>query len=108
MGESGSRMSWVGRVAAVGAIIIALAAVGYLMLGGGDSYEVRARFQAATQMVKGNLVQVGGRKVGLVKEIKLTRNGEASERRPADEHVDVSVQRGAIDPSLRGSHRHGA
>jgi phospholipid/cholesterol/gamma-HCH transport system substrate-binding protein len=77
MGESGSRMSWVGRVAAVGAIIIALAAVGYLMLGGGGSYEVRARFQAATQMVKGNLVQVGGRKVGLVKEIKLTRDGQA-------------------------------
>jgi len=70
-------LSWVGRLAALGALLIALGVAGWLLLGGNETYEVRARFQAATQMVKGNLVQVGGRKVGLVEDIRLTRNGEA-------------------------------
>ena len=61
-------------------------AAGFLLLGGGESYEVRARFQAATQIVKGNLVQVGGRKVGTVEEIELTARrpgrADAEDRRP--------------------------
>ena len=58
-------------------MVIALVVAGFLLLGGAEDYEVRVRFQAATQMVKGNLVQVGGRKVGLVEDIRLTRDGQA-------------------------------
>ena len=70
-------LSWIGRLSAVVALLIVLGVAGFLLLGGGGSYEVRARFQAATQMVKGNLVQVGGRKGGVVEEIRLTRDGQA-------------------------------
>jgi len=43
--------------------------------GGGFQYKVR--FQNASQLVKGNLVQVSGRKIGLVEDLDLTRNGQA-------------------------------
>ena len=49
----------------------------WLLLGGDDGYSVKARFQAATNVVKGNLVQVGGRKVGIVEDIELADDGEA-------------------------------
>ncbi len=67
-----------GRVLAVGAVLVAVAAVAVVLLGdGGDSYNVKARFQNASQLVKGNLVQVAGAPVGSVKKIELTDDGEA-------------------------------
>jgi phospholipid/cholesterol/gamma-HCH transport system substrate-binding protein len=55
---------------------VVLAAV--LLLGaGGGGYTVKARFQNASQLVKGNLVQVGGQAVGKVKKIDLTSDGQA-------------------------------
>ncbi len=38
---------------------------------------VKARFQSASQLVKGNFVQVAGRPVGEVRAIRLTRDGQA-------------------------------
>jgi phospholipid/cholesterol/gamma-HCH transport system substrate-binding protein len=93
-------LSWVGRIAAVCAIVIALGAVGYLMLGGADGYEVRARFQAATQMVKGNLVQVGGRKVGTVEDIRLTDDGQAELKLKIDD-PDYTPLRAGTQATLR-------
>jgi phospholipid/cholesterol/gamma-HCH transport system substrate-binding protein len=61
-------------------LAIAAAAVlaALLLLGGGSGgYVVKARFQNASQLVKGNLVQVGGQKVGTVKKIDLTSDGQA-------------------------------
>ena len=71
-----NRLSPAGRIAAVAALIGAglLLAV---ILAGGDSYTVKARFQSAGQLVKGNLVQNAGRRVGLVKKIELADTGEA-------------------------------
>ena len=43
---------------------------------GGD-YIVKARFQNAAQLVKGNLVQTGGAPIGTVKTIDLTDDGQA-------------------------------
>jgi phospholipid/cholesterol/gamma-HCH transport system substrate-binding protein len=40
-------------------------------------YTVNARFQNASQLVKGNLVQVGGQPIGKVKAIDLTPDGQA-------------------------------
>ena len=53
--------SGIGRVAAIGAVIAAIALVGLMLFGGGaGGYSVTARFLNAGQLVKGNPVQVGG------------------------------------------------
>jgi phospholipid/cholesterol/gamma-HCH transport system substrate-binding protein len=65
-------------VLSVGAVVVAVAAVAVVLLRpGGSSYVVHARFQSASQLVKGDLVQVAGAEIGAVKAIKLTPNGEA-------------------------------
>lgn len=68
----------VGRVVALAAVVVAVALVAVVLLGsGGSSYVVHARFQNASQLVKGNLVQVAGAPVGTVEAIDLTDDGEA-------------------------------
>jgi len=60
------------------AVAAAVAVVAFVLIGsGGTDFTFKARFQNASQLVKGNLVQVAGDKVGDVKEINLTRDGEA-------------------------------
>jgi phospholipid/cholesterol/gamma-HCH transport system substrate-binding protein len=51
--------------------------VALLMFGGSGGYEVSADFQSASNLVKGNLVDVGGRQVGKVTDISLEPNGLA-------------------------------
>ena len=71
-----------GRAGAVAAIVLALAAVGYVLLKpGGTDYTVHARFQNASQLVKGNLVQVAGAPIGKVTNI------EPHARRPGRHHA---------------------
>lgn len=49
-----------------------------LLLGGeGGGYTVKVDFQNASQLVKGNLVQVGGQSIGKVTDINLTSDGQA-------------------------------
>src|SRR5215211_1014564 len=66
------------RAAALAAVLIVAVVVAVLLLRspGGD-YKVKARFQNAAQLVKGNLVQTGGAPVGSVENIDLTPRGEA-------------------------------
>jgi phospholipid/cholesterol/gamma-HCH transport system substrate-binding protein len=59
------------------AVVAAIGLVAVLMFGGGNGYEVTAEFQSASQLVKGNLVEVGGRQVGKVNDITLAPNGLA-------------------------------
>ncbi len=77
-------MSIWGRAAFAAALVLALVLAALLLLGG-DSYEVKARFQAATQMVPGNEVKIAGRPAGLVEEIELTEDNEAELRLTIDE-----------------------
>jgi phospholipid/cholesterol/gamma-HCH transport system substrate-binding protein len=71
-------VSGVGRVAAIGAIIAAVALLAIVLFGGfSNDYTVTARFLNAGQLVKGNPVQTGGAPIGSVQEIKITDNGEA-------------------------------
>ncbi|MDX6667084.1 MAG: phospholipid/cholesterol/gamma-HCH transport system substrate-binding protein [Solirubrobacteraceae bacterium] len=71
-------VSVIGRAAAIAAVLVAAVAVVVLLLGsGGKNYTVKAEFLNASQLVKGNLVQVSGREVGKVKSISLTDNGLA-------------------------------
>ena len=68
----------IARIAALLAVIAAAVLAAVLLLGaGGGGYTVKARFQNASQLVKGNLVQVGGQSVGKVKKIDLTTDGQA-------------------------------
>jgi phospholipid/cholesterol/gamma-HCH transport system substrate-binding protein len=67
----------IGRVAGVGALVIAVIAVAVIVLGGGSSYTVHAVFQNASQIVTGDQVEVGGVSIGTVKSIALTPHGQA-------------------------------
>ena len=68
------------RVAAVSAVLVAAVVVAVVLLGGGPGYEVKLNLENASQLVKGNLVQVAGQPVGKVKDIRLTDDGEAEVR----------------------------
>jgi phospholipid/cholesterol/gamma-HCH transport system substrate-binding protein len=59
------------------ALGIVVAAVLVIVLSGGSSYQVKAIFQNASQIVSGDEVQVSGNAIGSVSDIKLTPNGEA-------------------------------
>jgi phospholipid/cholesterol/gamma-HCH transport system substrate-binding protein len=65
-------------VLAVSAVCVAVAAVAVVLLrsGSGD-YTVHALFQNASQLVKGDNVQVAGAPIGSVSAIKLTDDGQA-------------------------------
>ena len=67
----------IGRVAAGAAIAVALIAVAFIVLSGGSSYQVRAVFGNASQIVGGDLVEVSGTAIGTVSNIALTPNGQA-------------------------------
>jgi phospholipid/cholesterol/gamma-HCH transport system substrate-binding protein len=68
------------------AIVAAAVLAGLLLLGGGSGgYTVKARFQNASQLVKGNLVQVSGQAVGKVQKIDLTPDGQAEITMSIDE-----------------------
>ena len=70
-------VSVAGRVAAVGAVVAAIVIVAILLFAGGGGYKVKARFENASQLVSGNLVEIGGTKAGTVGNIKITDDGQA-------------------------------
>jgi phospholipid/cholesterol/gamma-HCH transport system substrate-binding protein len=66
------------RLIALVALVAAAAFVAVMLLrASGSGYEVKARFQNASQLVKGNLVQVSGLPAGKVEDIRLTDDGQA-------------------------------
>jgi phospholipid/cholesterol/gamma-HCH transport system substrate-binding protein len=67
----------VGRVAALAAVCIAVLVVAVILLSGGTNYQVRLTFGDASQIVKGDQVQVAGNTIGSVSNIALTQNGQA-------------------------------
>jgi phospholipid/cholesterol/gamma-HCH transport system substrate-binding protein len=62
----------VARGAALGALALAVVVVAVLVLSTGASHRYELVFENAGQLVKGDDVQVGGRRVGSVTEISLT------------------------------------
>jgi phospholipid/cholesterol/gamma-HCH transport system substrate-binding protein len=71
-------VSVAGRIAAVLAVVVAVVIVSILLFaGGGGGYTVNVRFENASQLVKGNLVQVGGTAAGSVENIDITPDGQA-------------------------------
>ncbi|WP_205699486.1 MlaD family protein [Conexibacter sp. SYSU D00693] len=72
----GSRQ--ISRVLTAAALVVAVAVLAVVVLGGGGAdYRLTARFENAGQLVKGNLVQVAGRAIGEVEEIRLGDDGGA-------------------------------
>jgi hypothetical protein len=72
------RSEVLGRLLAIAAISAAIAVVALVLLDpGAPDYVVRARFANASQLVKGNLVQVAGVKIGSIRKIDLTDDGQA-------------------------------
>src|SRR3954452_6625286 len=68
----------VGRIVALAAVAIGVAAVVVVLSNNsGTDYTIHARFQNASQIVKGNLVQVSGTPIGKVDDIQLTDDGQA-------------------------------
>jgi phospholipid/cholesterol/gamma-HCH transport system substrate-binding protein len=83
--------SGIGRVAAMGAVIAAIALVALMLFGGGaGGYSVTARYLNAGQLVKGNPVQVGGVAIGSVTDIKIADDGRAEIKLEIDdEHAPL-------------------
>ena len=95
---AGEKLNVVGRVAAVAAVALAVVVVAVILLSGGSSYQVKAVFQDASQIVSGDQVQVAGNTVGSVSKITLTPDGQAQ--------LDAEHQRTrATRPCTRGPRR---
>jgi phospholipid/cholesterol/gamma-HCH transport system substrate-binding protein len=84
----------VARGAALGALALAVAVVAVLLLSAGGVHHYTLVFQNAGQLVKGDDVQVGGRRIGEVTDIALTPDNLAQ--------VSVDVEDG-FAPLHRGT-----
>lgn len=74
-----------GLVAIVAVLVVAL---------GGDQYKVNARFDHASQLIKGGDVQVAGRRIGAITDISLTDTGEANVELSIDDDDLVPLRTG--------------
>jgi phospholipid/cholesterol/gamma-HCH transport system substrate-binding protein len=81
----------VARVATILALVGAIVVVAWILFGGGgESYTVKARFLNASQVVRGGLVQIAGKRVGEIKELDLTDDGQAElTLEISDEHAPL-------------------
>src|SRR6266545_3018711 len=76
--------------------LAALIAVYILLFGTGSSYSVTASFENASQLVKGNRVDVAGVPVGSVSDISLSDDGQAL--------VELEISDSAYTPLPEGTH----
>ena len=81
-------------VLAVTALVVGVVAVVAVLTRSDEPYTIRAQFTNASQLVKGNTVEVGGRRVGLVKEIALSPEGLAEVTLELDEDEVTPLHEG--------------
>jgi phospholipid/cholesterol/gamma-HCH transport system substrate-binding protein len=77
----------IGRMLAVGALVLVVLIVVFLVVGGGGGASYQLIFKEAGQLVRGDQVQVGGVPVGSVTDIVLTKDDQAQ----VTIHVDSSL-----------------
>lgn len=70
--------------------------------GGGGGYQVTAQFQNAGQLVRGNIVQVGGVPVGRVEAFEITPNGAVAVR------LSIDDEHAPLKPGTRAVIRQGS
>lgn len=76
-----SKPAGFGRIAAIGALVLAIVAIAWILFGGGDDgYEYELVFETGGQLVKDNEVLIGGSPVGSVNSIELNDEGQAEVR----------------------------
>lgn len=83
------------RVAAVATVAVAVIAVAVIVLGTGSSYQIKAIFQNASQIVTGDTVDVAGNPVGSVSDIALTPDGQAQ--------LTLTINNSAFEPLHEGT-----
>ena len=67
----------IARGVAIAALALAIVLVALLLVRGANTHEYDLLFQNAGQLVKGDDVQVGGRRIGSVRTITLTDDNRA-------------------------------
>lgn len=75
----------IARGAVLGALLVVVAVVAIIALGGGGGEQYKLIFQNAGQLVKGDDVQIGGRRIGNVDDILLTDDNQAEIRVTVEE-----------------------
>src|SRR3954452_9204169 len=75
--ESAEGPLTIARGVAIAALALAIVLVALLLVRGANTHEYNLVFQNAGQLVKGDDVQVGGRRVGSVRTITLTNDNRA-------------------------------
>ncbi len=75
----------IARGAVLGALLAVVAVVAIIALGGGGGEQYQLIFQNAGQLVKGDDVQIGGRRIGNVDDILLTDDNQAEIRITVEE-----------------------
>jgi phospholipid/cholesterol/gamma-HCH transport system substrate-binding protein len=81
------------RIAALAVLVVGAVIVVLVLVIGGQPYRVSARMVSATQLVKGNLVQVAGQKVGEIEDIRVTDDSMAEIEMTIDDEY-VPLRRG--------------
>ena len=102
------RTAPIARIAALLAVTAAAVVAALLLLGGGGGgYTVKARFQNASQLVKGNLVQVSGpaRRQGQVDRAHAGRPGAGHDERQRRLRAAAPRHEGDRPPGLAVGHR---
>ena len=66
------------RALAIGALLLAIGVVAYVLLNSGSPYRMRLLFSDASGLVSGDQVMVGPSSVGSVQAISLTNHGQAA------------------------------
>jgi phospholipid/cholesterol/gamma-HCH transport system substrate-binding protein len=82
------------RKVAVAVVVAGMITVAVLLLRGG-AYTIHAHFENASGLVKGGLVEVAGRKVGSVSDVRVTPDGQAD--------IVLSIRDGSITPLHAGT-----
>jgi phospholipid/cholesterol/gamma-HCH transport system substrate-binding protein len=90
-----SNASVIGRVAALGAVAIAIVAVIVILVSGGGDYKVYAIFQNASQVAAGNQVDVAGVPIGGVGSVTLTPQGQAK--------LELNISDSSYQPLRQGT-----
>jgi phospholipid/cholesterol/gamma-HCH transport system substrate-binding protein len=85
--------SSIGRITLTVAAVVLVGAI-ILLATGGSSYHVQAVFQDASQLVKGNLVEVSGNTVGEVTNLQITPDNQAL--------VTMKITSSTYDPLREG------